>query len=54
MTDLPDSNPFIHVNWHIGIFPSEKVCNVLEKGAKTKFRTKTFNPETNCILHHHR
>ena len=52
--DLLDSNPFIHINWHIGIFPSEKVCNVLEKYVKTKFRTETFNQNTNCILHHHR
>ena len=51
ITDLPDSNPFIHVNWHIGTFASEKVCNVLENDVKTKYRTENFNPETNYILH---
>ena len=54
ITELPNSNPFIHVNWHIAIFPSEKVCNVLEKDVKTKFRTETFNPDTNNIRHHNR
>ena len=50
---MPNSKAFIHVNCHIGIFPRVKVCNVLKKDVKTKFRTETFNPETSWILHHH-